>query len=237
MGNASCPLFFLNYISLPVLQIVLLLSLLDGFRNTFAHEVTTTLEGRLHYPIRQHGTDTFLPYNITTKITLNHGDNFLTYSRSDGSFTVRNIPPGVHVIDIHSVTHHFPQIKCQFKPTIEESSLSCIEYAYSGAAKRPVELPLNIFATATYEYFEVRKGFSVFGILRNPMFLMMAFSAGMMLLMPKLMEGMDDEEKARMKQQMEMQKDPTKMLGQLWGDITGANAEEPRTTVVTKNRK
>ena len=42
-----------------------------------------------------------------------------------------------------------------------------------------------------------------------------------MFLMPKMMEGLDPEEKARMKQQMEMQKDPTKMLSQLWGDMSG----------------
>lgn len=53
---------------------------------------------------------------------------------------------------------------------------------------------------------------------------MMAFSVGMMFLMPKMMEGLDPEEKERMKQQMEMQKDPTKMLSQLWGDISGENA-------------
>ena len=48
---------------------------------------------------------------------------------------------------------------------------------------------------------------------------------GMMFLMPKMMEGLDPEEKERMKQQMEMQKDPSKMLSQLWGDISGGEAD------------
>ena len=56
---------------------------------------------------------------------------------------------------------------------------------------------------------------------------MMGFTVGMMFLMPKLMEGMDDEERARVQKQMEMQKDPTKMLGELWGSITGAEEETP----------
>lgn len=56
---------------------------------------------------------------------------------------------------------------------------------------------------------------------------MMAFSVGMMVVMPKMMEGLDPEEKARMQQQMEMQKDPTKMLASLWGDMSGDQKEPP----------
>lgn len=37
-----------------------------------------------------------------------------------------------------------------------------------------------------------------------------------------MMDGLEPEEKARLKQQMAMQQDPTKMLGQLWGDVTGS---------------
>jgi hypothetical protein len=46
--------------------------------------------------------------------------------------------------------------------------------------------------------------------------------------MPKMMEGLEPEDKERMKAQMEMQKDPTKMFGQLWGDMTGAGEEESK---------
>lgn len=41
----------------------------------------------------------------------------------------------------------------------------------------------------------------------------------------KMMEGMDPEEKARFKQQMAMQNDPKKMLGQLFGDVTAGGGE------------
>jgi hypothetical protein len=48
----------------------------------------------------------------------------------------------------------------------------------------------------------------------------------------KMMEGMDPEEKARFKQQMAMQNDPKKMLGQLFGDVTGGGGERP--TIASK---
>jgi hypothetical protein len=49
------------------------------------------------------------------------------------------------------------------------------------------------------------------------MLLMMVFSVGMMFLMPKMMENLDPEEREQMRKQMEMQKDPTKMLSSMFG--------------------
>jgi hypothetical protein len=90
-----------------------------------------------------------------------------------------------------------------------------------------------IYANGTYQFFEVKKGFSVFSLLKNPMVLMMLFSVGMMYFMPKMMEGLDPEEKARMKKQMEAQNDPTKMFSQMFGgggeeEEAGASRKERR---------
>lgn len=185
------------------------------------------IEGRLQFSDKT-------PFNETTRITLNHGE-FSTYSRLDGTFAIRNVPPGIHVLDIQSTVYHFSQIKIQFLPD-EMSNPRCIEYLYPGAKKNAVPHPLTLTALATYSYFEPRRGFSIFDLLKNPMIIMMAFSAGLMFLMPKMMEGLDPEEKERMKQQMEMQKDPTKLLSQLWGDLSGT-AQQPESTVVRKKDK
>ena len=110
----------------------------------------------------------------------------------------------------------FSQVKIQL---LEDSmdKPNCIEYAYPGANKQPIAHPLVLTAHATYEYFEQRPAFSVFSLLRNPMLLMMLFSVGMMYLMPKMMENLEPEEKEKMRAQMELQKDPAKMLSQLFG--------------------
>jgi hypothetical protein len=165
-----------------------------------------------------------LPFNTTTRITLNN-DEFTTYSRADGSFSIYNVEPGVHQIDIHSISHHFGQIKIQLLPESMDQP-KCLEYAYPGAPKAMTPYPLVLTAHATYQYFEKRAGISIFGMLKNPMVLMMIVSAGFMFLMPKMMEGLEPEEKAKMKKQMESQQDPTKMLSQMWGDISGTNTEE-----------
>lgn len=197
------------------------------FLPRFAEAVGATIEGRLQFPDGS-------PFNCTTPVMINHGE-FKTYSRIDGSFTFRNIPPGVHLLDVQSVTHHFGQVKIQL---LEDSmdSPKCVLYAYPGATKKPVDHPISMTAYATFEYFEKRPGFSIFVILKNPMFLMMAVSVGLMVMMPKMMEGLDPEEKARLKEQMAMQQDPNKMMSNLFESFTGA-AEEPASSKTKKIKK
>jgi ER membrane protein complex subunit 7 len=203
--------------------------LLVALSNVVAKETPTmTIEGHLQYPDKT-------PFNITTRITVNHGE-YITYSRRDGNFTIHDIVPGIYLIDVHSPTHHFSQVKCQFKPeAVEEGKpvFSCLEYLYPGAPKQAVANMLVLNALATYEYFEVRRGFSIFSLFKNPMVLMMLFTAGVMYSMPKMMEGLDPEERERMQKQMEMQQNPTKMLGELFGGLTG----EPTPETKSKQRK
>ena len=189
--------------------------------NSYAGNVPTTdLEGRLEFP-------SSAPFNITTKITLNNGE-YTTYSRTDGSFVIYNVPPGIHQLDIDSKTFHFGQIKIQL---LEEAmdAPKCLEYAFPGAPKRALKYPLILNPKATLQYFEAKKGFSVFSLLKNPMVIMMLFSVVLMVMMPKMMEGMEPEEKARMKEQMKNQQDPSAMLTQMWSGITGGEEKEADT--------
>jgi len=195
-----------------------LLLLLGLFNVCSAGDVPKTeIKGRLEFP-------TAKPFNITTKITLNHGE-YTTYSRKDGSFVIYDVGPGIHQLDFDSKSYHFPQVKIQL---LEDSmdAPKCLEYAFPGAQKRAIKYPLVINPKGTYQYFETKKGFSIFSLLRNPMVLMMLFSVGLMAAMPYMMEGLDPEEKARMKEQMKNQQDPSAMLSQMWGDMTGAGEEE-----------
>ena len=189
--------------------------------NSSAENVSTTdLEGRLEFP-------SSAPFNITTKITLNNGE-YTTYSRTDGSFVIYNVPPGIHQLDIDSKTFHFGQIKIQL---LEEAmdAPKCLEYAFPGAPKRALKYPLILNPKATLQYFEAKKGFSIFSLLKNPMVIMMLFSVVLMVMMPKMMEGMEPEEKARMKEQMKNQQDPSAMLTQMWSGITGGEEKEADT--------
>lgn len=189
---------------------------------------TTTIRGRLRLPID-------VPLN-STQVMLNDGE-YSTYTQPDGSFFLYNVVPGIHLLDVQSHTHLFSQVKIQLlEGTTEEEALGikCIEYAYPGASKQAIPHPLILTAHAQYQYFEPRQGFSVYSILKNPMLLMMLFSAVLMFFMPKMMENLDEEQKEQMQRQMEMQSDPSKMLSQLWGDVTTDPSTESDTKKGTK---
>lgn len=197
-------------------------------------KITTsgTIEGRLILPQTASSPPkapsakaTTFPELNSTLITLNNGE-YSTYSTTnDGSFTFHNIPPGVHVLDVHNTYYHFSQIKIQLLP---ENNMvpNCIEYTYAGSTKHATPHPLLLSAHATYSYFESRPSFSPFRIFKNPMVLMMIVSVGFMVIMPYMMDGLDDEQKEQMKKQMEMQSDPTKMLSQMWGEISGKPSDD-----------
>eukprot|EP00545_Synedropsis_sp_CCMP1620_P008049 CAMPEP_0119010714 /NCGR_PEP_ID=MMETSP1176-20130426/5194_1 /TAXON_ID=265551 /ORGANISM="Synedropsis recta cf, Strain CCMP1620" /LENGTH=208 /DNA_ID=CAMNT_0006963427 /DNA_START=68 /DNA_END=694 /DNA_ORIENTATION=+ len=173
-----------------------------------------TIEGTLRYP-----DDT--PLMNTTKIALNDGER-ITYSKPDGSFVFYKVPPGIHLLDVHSYKFNFGQVKIQLLEDTMDAP-KCIEYPYPGAPKQVLKHPLQLKAHAYFQYFEEKKGFSPTSILKNPMMLMMLVSVAMMLLMPKMMENLDPEEREKMQQQMQAQQDPMKMLSNLMG---GGVAEE-----------
>jgi hypothetical protein len=175
-----------------------LLSILSSLCTSTPH---TTIRGRLLLPDQT-------PLN-STRLTLNDG-TFSTYTLPDGSFTFHRVPPGVHLLDVQSRQHHFSQVKIQL---LEEAmdSPKCIEYIYPGSPKQAIPHPLELTAHASYQYYEPRQGFSILGIFKNPMLLMMLVMGGMMFIMPKMMENLDPEQKEMMQRQMEMQKDPSKV--------------------------
>jgi ER membrane protein complex subunit 7 len=213
----------------PAGWLLLLIALANDLVDAVDETPTMTIEGRLQYPDRT-------PFNTTTRVIVNHGE-YTTYSRRDGNFTIHGITPGIYLIDVHSPTYHFSQVKCLFKPGAVSDGkpvFSCLEYLYPGAPKQAVENMLVLNALATYEYFEVKRGFSVFSILKNPMVLLMAFTVGFMYLMPMMMENLEPEERERMQKQMEMQQNPTKMLGELFGGFTGEPEAKPNQKKIKK---
>ena len=175
-----------------------------------------TIEGTLRLPDET-------PVN-STKIALNNGE-MITYSKLDGSFVFYNVPKGVHLLDVHSHQLHFGQVKIQLLEDAMDAP-KCIEYAFPGAPKQVVKHPLLLKAHAKVQFFQAKPGFSPMSLLKNPMMLMMLFSVGMMVLMPKMMENLDPEEREKMQKQMAAQQDPSKMLSNLWNDISGASPEE-----------
>jgi len=183
---------------------------------------TTVIRGKLEVKEGTRNNLVSTPIK-STLITLDNGEK-ITYSReNDGSFVFYEVKPGIHLLDVQSDSYLFSQVKIQVDS--DSTSVKCIEYVYPGAMKQPLPHPLLLQGHAKFNYFEARPGFSPFSMLRNPMVLMMLFSVFIMVLMPKMMENLDDDQKEQMQRQMEMQNDPSKMLSNLWGELSGAGQE------------
>ncbi|GMI29161.1 hypothetical protein TrCOL_g13637 [Triparma columacea] len=166
----------------------------------------------------------YRPYS-NIPVTLNAGE-YNALSNSTGGFTFHNVKPGVYNMEVLDTLHHFPQIRMKYNATAADP-VTCNLYPYAGAPQREefkCSPTFQLPALAAYAYFEKRPPFSIMGLFRNPMLLMMLFSGGMMYMMPKMMEGMDDEQKEAMQKQMAMQSDPQAMLAELFG---GGGDDEP----------
>mmetsp|Transcript_4386 Transcript_4386/g.12355 ORF Transcript_4386/g.12355 Transcript_4386/m.12355 type:complete len:249 (-) Transcript_4386:43-789(-) len=191
----------------------------EGDAKAAAAPATTSIQGTIVLPSGE-------PVTNTTRITLNDGE-YATYSQRDGAFVFHRVGPGVHALNVHSHEHHFPTVKIQLKAE-NDMEPKCIEYAYAGAAKVVVSYPLELTALAAYQYFEPKPRFNPLRLLKNPMVLMMVVSVGLMAFMPKMMEGMDDEQKEQMRQQMatqnQMMTDPTKAFSNLFGEVAGSGS-------------
>lgn len=169
--------------------------------------MTVPIEGQVEIP---DGTPT-----TNYEVTLN-GNLHSTFCRSDGSFTFHDVQSGVYLLDVSSEKETFPQMK--LKVVAEEGSISVVEYKYPGAKKVAANYPILLRAIAPVKYFQVKPPLSIMKmIMGNPMMLMMGFMLVVVLLMPKMMAGMDPEELKELQKQQAQAGDPMKQFQKLWG--------------------
>ncbi|KAI8080147.1 uncharacterized protein B0P05DRAFT_612229, partial [Gilbertella persicaria] len=149
----------------------------------------------------------------TTRVALN-GAQHIAHITSKGEFTFPNVKPGSYLLEVQSIQHIYPRLRVD----IDENDN--IRASYTGIGNDwnqrgySVSHPFELQAKAEAEYFMQRQGFNVMGMFKNPMFLMLGFSAIMMFFMPKIMSSLQDmgkckkiENKANMfKQILKLQK-------------------------------
>mmetsp|Transcript_23375 Transcript_23375/g.70138 ORF Transcript_23375/g.70138 Transcript_23375/m.70138 type:complete len:223 (-) Transcript_23375:41-709(-) len=180
------------------------------------------VEGRVRLP-----RDAALP---TTEVTLNGGEH-RALTRPDGRFTFHDVPPGVYLLDVLSLDYVFSQIKLNLPATAGEQP-RCLEYVYPGAAKKPHPYPVELTPHLKAQYFEERESPGLHTLFANPMLLMMLFTGGLVMFMPKLMDGLDPEEKKKLEEQMGSAGDPTALLKNMFGmpsgDADDSDDDEPK---------
>mmetsp|Transcript_26401 Transcript_26401/g.105695 ORF Transcript_26401/g.105695 Transcript_26401/m.105695 type:complete len:221 (-) Transcript_26401:289-951(-) len=166
----------------------------------------------------------------TTEVVLNGGE-YRTLTRADGSFVFHDVKPGVYLLDVLSVDYFFSQVKINLPKSAEQAGIQCLEYAYPGAPKRSIAYPLRLVSPGKKQYFEQRERVGLHTVIRNPMLLMLGFTALMVVVMPKLMDNMDPEEKAKLQEQMGAAQDPASFLKHMFGlPADGEDGDAPQVT-------
>lgn len=118
--------------------------------------------------------------------------------------------------------HSIHQVKLSVRPeaTAAEEQVLCLEYKYPGAPKLNMEHPLLLKAHSSYQYFEPRNRWGpLLAQLSSPMTWMLLVSVGVAVFMPKMMEGLTEEEKARLNAQSS---NPSALFQELLGGGGGA---------------
>merc|ERR1711920_175452 len=172
-------------------------------------EKTTKIQGQVLIP----DTASVPPL----KIVLRDNKDRVAYTTNEGKFEFDFVPSGKYLLSVVSPTYAFSH----FHVIVDGKSGSkrIVQYPYYGAPGTELadaNAALKINALSRPNYFAKRETITIGTMLKNPMVLMMAFTAVMAFGMPKLMEGIDPEELKQVQQDMGGG-DPQQMMSNLFG--------------------
>eukprot|EP01016_Furgasonia_blochmanni_P015140 TRINITY_DN1817_c0_g1_i6.p1 TRINITY_DN1817_c0_g1~~TRINITY_DN1817_c0_g1_i6.p1 ORF type:complete len:149 (+),score=29.69 TRINITY_DN1817_c0_g1_i6:379-825(+) len=107
----------------------------------------------------------------------------------DGSFIFYGIPPGEYILEFPFIFGQYETIKV-ILPDGPENSDSGIKAFTLNPANREINqfvtLPLSVQPLNKYQYFEIQEEFTIWSIVKNPYFLMIAAPIFFMWLMKKM---------------------------------------------------
>ncbi|KAG2224914.1 hypothetical protein INT45_010863, partial [Circinella minor] len=148
----------------------------------------------------------------TTRVSLN-GDAYTALVKANGQFEITGVDTGSYILEVQAIDYVFPKLRLDIE---KEQGITRASYTSYGASFESrgytVEQPLELRAKGPAKYFVERKGFNVLAMFKNPMFLMIGFSALMMFALPKLMANMDPE---ALKEMSQSQADAQKMVSDM----------------------
>lgn len=154
------------------------------------------------------------------------------FVKSDGSFTLRDVAPGLHEITVVDALRWFTKALVEIDNSGKVMRVIDVlpPQQPNGAPVRREAKHLILKPIGMVDYFEKRQQMSVTSLFANPMMLMMVVTLGLGMLMPKMMENMDPEELKQMQEQMAQQQkataDPSKAFASLLGQNTKVDSDE-----------
>jgi len=164
----------------------------------------------------------------STRILVDGGEH-IGFLKSDGTFTVNNVPSGSYLVEILNPTYVFEPARVDItsKGKFRARRMNNLQ----PSAVNQLTYPLKFKARAKAAYFQQREQWRITDILMNPMVMMMVLPLLMIIILPKLINTQDPDTQKEMQSQMNMLNpkqnlpDMSDMLANFFG--AGTPAKKP----------
>lgn len=132
------------------------------------------------------------------------GGNYVGFLKTDGSFTVNDVPAGSYVVEVLSPNNMFEPVRVDISGRAKGKIRARRVNFLQNSAVVTVPYPLKFKAKEPAPFFEKREQWKVTDMLFNPMVLMMVLPLLLLLVLPKLINSQDPETQKEMQSSMNM---------------------------------
>ncbi|XP_053737617.1 ER membrane protein complex subunit 7 [Synchiropus splendidus] len=139
---------------------------------------------------------------VATARVLVEGEEYVGFLRTDGSFTVNDVPSGSYVVEIVTPTFRFEPVRVDITSKGKMRARLVNYIKPSEVIRQPY--PLQIRANGHHSYFMKRETWGWTDFLMNPMVMMMVLPLLIIVLLPKVVNTNDPEMRKEMEQSMNM---------------------------------
>ncbi|XP_010892497.1 ER membrane protein complex subunit 7 isoform X1 [Esox lucius] len=130
------------------------------------------------------------------------GEEYIGFLRTDGSFTVNDVPSGSYVVEVVSPAYKFEAVRVDITSKGKMRARLVNFIKTSEVIRQPY--PLQLRSSGPHTYFMKRETWGWTDFLMNPMVMMMVLPLLIIVLLPKVVNTNDPEMRKEMEQSMNM---------------------------------
>ncbi|EFA78216.1 hypothetical protein PPL_08866 [Heterostelium album PN500] len=158
-----------------------------SYQSTFINK----LDGKLSFGVNKEYLDAIKLDNIRLRLIDNVDENNIVEQipNVDGQFSFVNIPTGSYILDVDSKDYVFRQMKVdvskQRQVRVRNDNDTVVQ---SPITMKPVGLPF---------FFEKHAPFSIWGLFKSPMIIMMGITGILIVVMPMMTNAIENDEETK----------------------------------------
>lgn len=118
-----------------------------------------------------------------------NGGQMVGFVRADGSFTVSGVAPGTYLLEVYHPDFIFSPIRIDVSAKEKGKVRASI-----AATRAKLQYPLSLRPDKPAVYFQQHAPVDWTSMLKNPMVIMMGITMIMVVVMPRMLSGMDPKE-------------------------------------------